>query len=197
MKDREIRTPADLAGLKIRVAGSTMADVVSALGATPGADADRRNLQRPPDRPDRRRHHRRLDAVATSSSTKWRTPTRSARNIGRGSFYLSMNQAAYDGLRPMTRRPRSTPWPARRCRKAPRTRWNATAHCRARSRARLTGDNTVIDLTPEEAQAFADAVAPMTETIVASVGGAERLASDAAASKPGPARQRSAPTRTG
>ena len=35
MRDKVIRTPADLAGLKIRVAGATAADVASALGATP------------------------------------------------------------------------------------------------------------------------------------------------------------------
>ena len=35
MKDHDIRTPEDLAGLKIRVAGATAAEVATALGATP------------------------------------------------------------------------------------------------------------------------------------------------------------------
>ena len=35
MKDKVIRTPADLQGLKIRVAGATAAEVATALGATP------------------------------------------------------------------------------------------------------------------------------------------------------------------
>ena len=35
MKDHEIRTPEDLSGLKIRVAGAVAAEVVTALGATP------------------------------------------------------------------------------------------------------------------------------------------------------------------
>ena len=33
--DHEIRTPADLSGLKVRVAGATSADVAEALGAFP------------------------------------------------------------------------------------------------------------------------------------------------------------------
>jgi hypothetical protein len=53
--------------------------------------------------------------------------------------------------------------------------WNATANA-ALDAARATGDNTVIELTPEEAQAFADAVAAVTNAYVDSVGGADTLA---------------------
>jgi TRAP-type C4-dicarboxylate transport system substrate-binding protein len=53
--------------------------------------------------------------------------------------------------------------------------WNATANA-AMEAARASGDNTVIDLTAEEAQAFSDAVAAVTDAYVASVGGEATLA---------------------
>lgn len=97
MKDREIRTPADLQGLKIRVAGATMAEVAEALGATP--------VQMPINQVYNALQTGLIDGVITGASTlsdfKLDEVANSytlGANIGRGSFYTVMNLAKYDSL---------------------------------------------------------------------------------------------------
>ena len=53
--------------------------------------------------------------------------------------------------------------------------WNATADAGVAT-ARALSENTFVDLTPEEATAFADAIAGVTGAYVDGVGGADALA---------------------
>lgn len=85
-----------------------------------------------------------------------------------------MGQQAYDGLsddaRAMLDAARG-----RGLSQSAEEAWNATGEA-AVIAARATGDNTFVDLTPEEAQAFADAVSGVTAAYVAAVGGEAALA---------------------
>jgi TRAP-type transport system periplasmic protein len=173
MKDREIRTPADLQGLKIRVAGSTMADVATALGATP--------VQMPIGEVYNALQTGLIDGVITGASTlsdfKLDEVANSytlGANIGRGSFFAVMNQGAYDAL-PDDQKAAIDAVAGVPLSKSAEDAWNATADA-ALDAARAAGNNTVIDLTPEEAQVFADAVAAVTNAYVESVGGTDTLA---------------------
>lgn len=172
MKDKEIRTPADLAGLKMRVAGSTMAEVATALGATP--------VQMPINQVYNALQTGLIDGVITGASTlsdfKLDEVANSytlGMNIGRGSFYAVMNQAAYDALPQEAKDALATL--RETASESAETAWNATADA-ALEAARAAGDNVVIDLTPEEAQAFSDAVADVVNGYVATVGGEAVLA---------------------
>lgn len=173
MKDREIRTPADLAGLKIRVAGATMAEVAEALGATP--------VQMPINQVYNALQTGLIDGVITGASTlsdfKLDEVANSytlGANIGRGSFFTVMTAAKYDAL-PDDQKAAIDAVAGIPLSKSAEDAWNATANA-AMEAARATGDNTVIDLTPEEAQAFADAISAVTEKYVAGVGGEATLA---------------------
>lgn len=173
MKDREIRSPADMAGLKIRVAGTTMAEVAEALGATP--------VQMPINQVYNALQTGLIDGVITGASTladfKLDEVANSytlGANIGRGSFFAVMTAAKYDAL-PDDQKAAIDAVAGIPLSKSAEDAWNATANA-AMDAARASGDNTVIDLTPEEAQAFADAVAAVTNKYVASVGGEATLA---------------------
>jgi TRAP-type C4-dicarboxylate transport system substrate-binding protein len=173
MKDREIRTPADLAGLKIRVAGATMAEVATALGATP--------VQMPIGEVYNALQTGLIDGVITGASTltdfKLDEVANSytlGANIGRGSFYAVMNAARYDAL-PAEQKAAVDAIAGVPLAKSAEDAWNATA-AKALEAARAAGDNTLIELTPEEAQAFADALATVTDAYVATAGGEAVLA---------------------
>jgi len=173
MKNRQIRTPADLAGLKIRVAGATMAEVAESLGATP--------VQMPIGQVYNALQTGLIDGVITGASTltdfKLDEVANSytlGANIGRGSFFAVMTAAKYDGLSAEHKAaidavagvPLS---------KSAEDAWNVTADA-AMAAARADSTNTVIDLTEAEAQAFSDAVAAIVDGYVASVNGAAALA---------------------
>jgi TRAP-type C4-dicarboxylate transport system substrate-binding protein len=173
MKDREIRTPADLAGLKVRVAGATMAEVATALGATP--------VQMPINEVYNALQTGLIDGVITGASTlsdfKLDEVANSytlGANIGRGSFYAVMTAAKYDAL-PDDQKAAIDAIAGAPLSKSAEDAWNATANA-ALEAARAAGDNTIIELTPEEAQAFADAVAAVTDAYVAANGGEAVLA---------------------
>jgi TRAP-type C4-dicarboxylate transport system substrate-binding protein len=173
MKDREIRAPGDLAGLKIRVAGATMAEVATALGATP--------VQMPINEVYNALQTGLIDGVITGASTlsdfKLDEVANSytlGANIGRGSFYAVMTQAKYDAL-PDDQKAAIDAVAGMPLSKSAEDAWNATANA-ALEAARAAGDNTIIELSPEEAQAFADAVAAVTDAYVAGVGGEAVLA---------------------
>lgn len=172
MRDREIRAPGDLAGLKIRVAGAIAADAVAALGATPvqipmtqvynglqtglidGLVSGGSVLQ-----------DFRLDEVVGSITT--------GPNFGRLTFFTVMNKAAHDRL----------PQDAQAVLEEGRADWSAAAEAawiatadRGLDAARQSDDVTVHDLQGEDAAAFDAAMAEVTEAYVARVGGAEVLA---------------------
>lgn len=173
MKDKEIRTPADLQGLKMRVAGATMADVVTALGGTP--------VQMPINQVYNALQTGLIDGVITGASTlsdfKLDEVANSytlGANIGRGSFFTVMTQAKYDAL-PDDQKAAIDAVAGVPLSKSAEEAWLATADA-ALAAARAAGDNVVIDLTPEEAEAFHAAVAAVADTYVAGVDGAATLA---------------------
>lgn len=173
MKDREIRTPADIQGLKMRVAGSTMADVVTALGGTP--------VQMPINQVYNALQTGLIDGVITGASTlsdfKLDEVANSytlGANIGRGSFFTVMSQAKYDAL-PADQKAAIDAVAGVPLSQSAEEAWLATADA-ALAAARASGDNVVIDLTAEEAEAFHAAVAAVADTYVAGVDGAATLA---------------------
>jgi TRAP-type C4-dicarboxylate transport system substrate-binding protein len=173
MRDKVIRTPADLQGLKIRVAGATAAEVATALGATP--------VQMPINQVYNALETGLIDGVFTGSSTLDDFKLDEVANsftigapLGRLAFFAVMGQGSYGALSAEAKavvdgaigRGVST---------SAETAWNATGQAGV-ARARGDAKNTFVDLTAEEAAAFAALVMPVTEAYVASVGGEAALA---------------------
>jgi TRAP-type C4-dicarboxylate transport system substrate-binding protein len=173
MRDAVIRTPADLEGLKIRVAGATAADVATALGATP--------VQMPINQVYNALQTGLIDGVITGSSTlndfKLDEVANSytfGANLGRLSFYAVMTEGTYNGLSDEAKAVRDNSSNQTVSQSAEEA-WNATADAGVAT-ARALSENTFVDLTPEEATAFADAIAGVTGAYVDGVGGADALA---------------------
>ncbi|SFE75221.1 TRAP transporter substrate-binding protein [Roseivivax sediminis] len=168
MKDHEIRTPEDLSGLKVRVAGSTSADVAEALGATP--------VQMPINQVYNAMQTGLIDGVITGASTlsdfKLDEVANSytlGANLGRLVFYTVMTQSTFDNL-PEEHRAAIEEASGMPLSQSAEDAWNATADA-ALQAAREAGDNTIVELSEDEAQAFNDAVAEVTEAYVERVGG--------------------------
>jgi TRAP-type C4-dicarboxylate transport system substrate-binding protein len=85
-----------------------------------------------------------------------------------------MNQNAYDGLSDQAKEALDA-LAGKPLSKSAEDAWHATADAAIQA-ARDSGDNTVIDLSEEEIAAFAEAVAPVTQSYVDAVGGADALA---------------------
>lgn len=173
MRDAVIRTPADLEGLKIRVAGATAADVASALGATP--------VQMPINQVYNALQTGLIDGVITGSSTlndfKLDEVANSytfGANLGRLSFYAVMTEGTYNGLSDEAKAVLDNS-SNQTVSQSAEDAWNATADAGVAT-ARALSENTFVDLTPEEATAFADAIAGVTGAYVDGVGGADALA---------------------
>ncbi len=173
MKDKVVRTPADLAGLKIRVAGATAGKVAEALGATP--------VQMPINQVYNAMQTGLIDGVFTGASTLSDFKLDEVADaytlgapLGRLAFFAVMGQGSYDALSDDAKAALDE---ARGCGLGnnAETAWNATA-AEALEVARADAGNTVVDLTAEEAQAFEDAVSNVVADYVASVGGEAALA---------------------
>lgn len=170
MRDHEIRTPADVAGLKLRVAGATAAQVVEALGGTP--------VQMPINQVYNALETGLIDGVITGSSTlndfKLDEVANSytfGANLGRLSFYAVMNEGVYNGLSAEAKAALDIMVLSKSAEDA----WNATSDDGV-AQARASGDNVFIDLTENEAAAFAEAVSGVVNAYVAEVGGEAALA---------------------
>jgi len=164
MRDHEIRTPADVAGLKLRVAGAAAAQVVEALGGTP--------VQMPINQVYNALETGLIDGVVTGSSTlndfKLDEVANSytfGANLGRLSFYAVMNEGVYNGLSAEAKEALDI----MALSKSAEDAWNATSDDGV-AQARASGDNVFIDLTEEEAAAFAEAVSGVVNAYVADVG---------------------------
>ena len=173
MKDKEIRTPADLEGLKIRVAGATAGKVAEALGATP--------VQMPINQVYNALQTGLIDGVFTGSSTlsdfkldEVASSFTLGAPLGRLVFYTVMGQGSYDKLSDEAKAALDAA-AGRGVSESAETSWNATADA-ALEAARASADNVVIDLSEAEIAAFADAVADVTSAYVAEVGGEAALA---------------------
>ena len=173
MRDKVIRTPADLAGLKVRVAGATAAEVATALGATP--------VQMPISQVYNAMQTGLIDGVITGASTlsdfkldEVADALTLGAPLGRLTFYTVMNEGVYDGLSDDQKAALDAIAGAPLSESA-ETAWLATADA-AMETARADSANTVTDLTAEEAAAFTAAVAGVVDSYVGSVDGAEALA---------------------
>lgn len=173
MRGHVIRTPADLEGLRIRVAGATAAEVAEALGATP--------VQMPITQVYNALETGLIDGVFTGASTLSDFKLDEVADsytlgapLGRLVFYAVLNQGVYDGLGDAERAALDAA-SGRGLSQSAEDSWNATADA-ALIAARESGDNTVVDLTADEIAAFAAAVEPVTQAYVDSVGGADTLA---------------------
>lgn len=173
MKDHVIRAPADLAGLKVRVAGATAAEVATALGATP--------VQMPINQVYNALQTGLIDGVITGASTlsdfKLDEVANSytvGANLGRLTFFAVMNQAKYDSL-PADQQAAIDAASGPGLSKNAEDAWQAAADA-ALEAAAATGDNTIVELSAEEVAAFTAAVAAVTDKYVSDVDGAAALA---------------------
>ena len=174
MRGRNVRTPADLAGLKIRVSGSAAAAVVEALGATP--------VQMPAGEIYNALQTGLIDGLITGASAigdfrldEVADSYTLGAPMGHISFYVVMNQARYEGLS-AEHRAAIDSIAGRTLSASAEAGWNARA-TQVLEQIRATGDNTVIDLTPEEVAAFAAITLPVRDQVIATIdGGADVLA---------------------
>jgi TRAP-type C4-dicarboxylate transport system substrate-binding protein len=163
MKDHEVRTPADLQGLKIRVAGAVAAEVVEALGATP--------VQMPIPQVYNALQTGLIDGVFTGSSAVADFRLDEVANsytlgapLGRISFYVVMNQARYDGLTD-AHKAAIDALAGPILSKSAETAWHAKGG-KAMADAAAAGDNTMIELSPEQAAAFAEITLAIRDKVI-------------------------------
>jgi TRAP-type C4-dicarboxylate transport system substrate-binding protein len=169
MKDIDVRTPADLQGLKIRVSGSAAAAAVESLGATA--------VQMPAGEIYNSLQTGLIDGVITGSSAIGDFKLDEVANsytlnapLGHISFYVAMNQAKYDSL-PEEQRAAIDAIAGRPLSQSAEEGWNARA-AQVIEQITAAGDNTVYTLTDEERAAFEALTHPVTEAVV-SAGGNE------------------------
>ena len=173
MKDRKIHKPEELAGLKIRVSGSTAGAVVDALGATP--------VQMPASQVYNALQTGLIDGLITGASMvadfkldEVATSYTLGAPLGHITFYLVMNQKKYDKLSDEHKAVIDKN-SGLVLSKSGEDHWNARA-AETIAGIRATGDNTVIDLTEDEKKAFAAKVLPVTDKIVKDLGAEDVLA---------------------
>lgn len=173
MKDHDVRTPSDVAGLKIRVSGSAAAATVEALGATP--------VQMPAGEIYNALQTGLIDGVITGASAVGDFKLDEVANsytlgapLGRISFYLVLNAAKYGAL-PEAERAALDSIAGRTLSAHAEEGWNARATTVIET-LRATGDNTVIDLSADEIAGFAAMTLPVTDKIVGDLGAEAVLA---------------------
>lgn len=174
MRDHDIRTPADVAGLKLRVSGSAAAATIEALGGTP--------VQMPAGEMYNALQTGLIDGIVTGASAIGDFRLDEVANsytlgapLGRISFYLVMNEGRYNSL-PEAERAAVAAIAGRPLSASAEEGWNAAAD-RIVEAISATGDNTVYTLSADEAAAFAALTLPVRDAVVASVdGGAQVLA---------------------
>lgn len=173
MKGHVIKTPADLAGLKIRVAGATAADVATALGATP--------VQMPISQVYNALQTGLIDGVFTGSSTLNDFKLSEVADsytfgapLGRLVFYTVLNEGVYNGLSDEHKAALDSVSGVPLSKSA-EDAWLATADAGVAD-MRAAGTSTVVDLTDAEIDAFSDAVAGVVDAYVSANGGESALA---------------------
>ena len=173
MRNKEIHSPADLAGLKIRVAGATAAEVAVALGATP--------VQMPISEVYNALQTGLIDGVFTGSSTLIDFKLDEVADaiilgapLGRLTFYTVMTQAKYDAL-PADQQAAIDAVAGEVLSKSAEEAWYATANASLEA-ARADSKNVMVDLTADEIAAFSAAIQGVVDSYVASVDGASTLA---------------------
>ena len=172
MKDRQVHTPADLAGLKIRVAGAVAADVVTALGATP--------VQMPITEVYNALDTGLIDGIFTGASAVSDFKLLEVANsytlgapLGRIAFFVVMNKGKYDAL-PDDQKAAIDANSGLGLSKSAEDAWNAKAD-QTIIDLKANSKNTVIELSAEEVDAFAKLTLPVAAKVIADVGGADVL----------------------
>lgn len=167
MKDHEIRTPDDVKGLKIRVSGSIAGRLVEALGATP--------VQMPAGEIYNSLQTGLIDGVITGASAVADFKLDEVANsytigapLGQITFYVVMNQDKYDGLSDEFKAAIDAN-SGMVLSKSAEDAWRAKAD-RTIEALKETGDNTVIELSEEEAAAFGELTVPVTQKVVSELG---------------------------
>jgi TRAP-type transport system periplasmic protein len=166
MRDREVRTPEDLRGLRIRVSGSVPAVVVESLGATP--------VQMPASEMYNALQTGLVDGILTGGSAindfrlneVARSYTTGA-SFGNILFWVVMNEARFQGLSAEHQQAiltASGTWLS----ESGENGWNAKADATLEA-LRADPNRVVIDLTPDEAAAFNALTVPVTERAVAAL----------------------------
>jgi len=168
MRNKEIRKPEDLKGLKIRVSGSVPGEVIEALGATPvqmGAAETYNALQTGL-----------IDGTITGASAINDFKFDEVANVfitgpklGSVSFFLTMSQAKYDSLTDAQKKAIDDNSGVELSAKG-EAGWNALA-VKTLDRLRNTPGKTVIDLTAEESKPFDDVTLGLRDRVIAEVGG--------------------------
>ncbi|AMM86393.1 TRAP transporter substrate-binding protein [Martelella sp. AD-3] len=174
MKDKDIRTPDDLKGLKIRAAGSTTAAVLEALGATP--------VQMPAGELYNALQTGLIDGVVTGASAVTDFKLSEVADsytigapIGRLTFYVVMSQARYDGLSD-EQKAAIDKYAGEYLSESAETAWNRVAE-ETIAGLEADPDKTVITLDADQAAAFGALTIPVTEEIVSELGAEDVLAS--------------------
>lgn len=172
MKNRTIRKPEDLAGLKIRVAGAVAADLIEALGATP--------VQMPIPAVYNALDTGLIDGIITGASAVADFKLLEVANsytigapLGRIAFFAVMTKAKYDAL-PDDQKAAIDANTGRELSKSAEDAWNAKAD-KTIEVLKANPSNTVIDLSPEEVAAFANITLPVAEKVIADVNAADVL----------------------
>lgn len=172
MKDHDVRTPADVAGLKIRVAGAASAAVIEALGGTP--------VQMPAGEIYNSLQTGLIDGVVTGTSAVGDFKLDEVANsytfgapLGRLTFYVVMNQARYDGLTD-AQKAAIDKYSGDFLSKSAEDGWLAKT-AEVFEALKASGDNTIIELSDEEAAAFGELTLPVTDEIVADLGAEDVL----------------------
>lgn len=173
MKDHDIHTPADVKGLKIRVSGSAQGKVLEALGATP--------VQMPAPEMYNALQTGLIDGIVTGSSAILDFKLDEVANsytigapLGTVGFYLVMNEARYEGLSDEFKKAVDDNSGFELSKHGEET-WNARG-ADAIAAVKASGDNTVIELSPDEAAAFGALTLPVTDEIVKELGAEDVLA---------------------
>ncbi|WP_425640798.1 TRAP transporter substrate-binding protein [Marinomonas gallaica] len=173
MRNKVIRTPEDLAGLKVRVAGATAADVAKALGATP--------VQMPISQVYNAMQTGLIDGVITGASTlrdfkldEVADALTIGAPLGRLAFFTVLNGQVYEGLNDSQQAAIEAASGIELSKNAEEA-WLATADA-ALEAARGDSANQIVDLTEAEKMAFIKAVAGVVEGYVDRVDGDDTMA---------------------
>ncbi len=168
MSEKEVRTPADLAGLRIRVSGAFPGQVIEALGATP--------VQMPANEMYNALQTGLIDGIMTGASAiqdfkidEVAATYTTGPSLGNILFYVVMNEARYQGLSDEHKAALdSIAGPA--LSESGETGWNGRAD-ETLEALRANPEKTVIDLTPEESAAFNEITMALTEKVIADLDG--------------------------
>jgi len=172
MKDHDVRSPEDLAGLKIRVSGSAAAAAIEALGATP--------VQMPAGEIYNSLQTGLIDGVVTGASAIGDFRLDEVANsytfgapLGHISFYVVLNKAKYDSL-PEDQRKAIDDNSGRVLSQSAEEGWYARA-AQVTEQISSSGDNTIINLTDEEAAAFGEFTLPVAANVVGGIDGGQEV----------------------